>query len=172
MKRIYRSRKERILGGVCGGMGEYLNVDPVILRLLFVLLVFAGGAGVILYIVAWMIIPEGSAGAEKAPSFPTGEKSTDAVVEGFVREVEEVAEQVEKRLEQAVERLEKKGASTAPQRVIGILLILTGIFLFLAKFVDLSWIWVFFWPLLLVVLGLLLLLSAWRAESRHATKKL
>ncbi len=172
MKRIYRSRKERILGGVCGGMGEYLNVDPVILRLLFVLLVFAGGAGVILYIVAWMIIPEGSAGTEKAPSFSTGEKSTDAVVEGFVREVEEAAEQVEKRLEQAVERLEKKGASTTPQRVIGIFLILTGIFLFLTKFVDLSWIWVFFWPLLLVVLGLLLLLSAWRAESRRTLKKL
>lgn len=55
--RLYRSGKERILGGVCGGLGEYFDVDPVIFRLLFVALAFAGGLGIILYIIAWIIIP-------------------------------------------------------------------------------------------------------------------
>jgi phage shock protein C len=57
IKRLYRSGKDRILGGVCGGIGEYFQIDPVIIRLLFVILAFAWGFGVLLYIIAWIIIP-------------------------------------------------------------------------------------------------------------------
>jgi phage shock protein C len=56
MKRLYRSNKERILGGVCGGMGEYLNADPIIIRLLWILFAFSG-VGLLLYFIAWIIIP-------------------------------------------------------------------------------------------------------------------
>lgn len=56
-KRLYRSGKHRILGGVCGGIGEYLNVDPVIIRLLWVIATLALGFGVLAYIIAWIIIP-------------------------------------------------------------------------------------------------------------------
>ena len=57
-KRLYRSGKDKILGGVCGGIGEYLNVDPVIIRLLWVVgTLISMGAGIILYIIAWIIIP-------------------------------------------------------------------------------------------------------------------
>jgi len=55
--RLYRSGNDRILGGVCGGIADYLGVDPVIIRLLWVLLVLMGGAGVLLYLIAWIIIP-------------------------------------------------------------------------------------------------------------------
>ncbi|MFH1257626.1 MAG: PspC domain-containing protein [Candidatus Micrarchaeota archaeon] len=58
MRRLYRSTHDRILGGVCGGFGDYFNVDPNLVRLLFVLLCFAGGAGIILYLVAWLLLPE------------------------------------------------------------------------------------------------------------------
>jgi len=58
IKRLYRSSKEKILGGVAGGMAEYLKVDPVLLRLLWVALVFlSGGFGLIIYIICWIIIP-------------------------------------------------------------------------------------------------------------------
>jgi len=57
IKRIYRSGEERILGGVCGGIAEHLNVDPVLIRLLWVLGSLAWGAGIFLYIIAWVIIP-------------------------------------------------------------------------------------------------------------------
>lgn len=66
-RRLLRSRDERVLGGVCGGIGEYLGVDPVLIRLAAVLLVFAGGAGVIAYIVAWIVIPEEPEGAAHEP---------------------------------------------------------------------------------------------------------
>ena len=56
MKRLYRNTDEGKLGGVCAGLGEYLNIDPVIIRLLFLLLIFAGGF--VAYLVAWIIVPE------------------------------------------------------------------------------------------------------------------
>ena len=57
IKRVYRSRTNKILGGVAGGIAEYFEIDPVWIRLLFVLMLFAGGFGIIAYIVCWLIIP-------------------------------------------------------------------------------------------------------------------
>jgi len=57
VKRLYRSGKDRMLGGVCGGIAEYLNADPTIVRLAWALFMLAVGSGVLAYIVAWMIIP-------------------------------------------------------------------------------------------------------------------
>ncbi|MBI5225596.1 PspC domain-containing protein [Candidatus Micrarchaeota archaeon] len=57
VKRLYRSRDEKIIGGVCAGIGKYFNVDPVLVRLLFVILAWAGGLGIVLYLVAWLITP-------------------------------------------------------------------------------------------------------------------
>jgi len=58
-KRLYRSRKEKIIGGVCGGLGEFLDVDPTIIRLLWAIItILSIGAGIVAYLVAWIIIPE------------------------------------------------------------------------------------------------------------------
>jgi phage shock protein C len=56
-KRLYKSRSDRRIAGVCGGIAEYFNVDPIIIRLLAAALLFTG-PGLILYIIAWIIIPE------------------------------------------------------------------------------------------------------------------
>ncbi len=58
IKRLYRSGKNKILGGVCGGIGAYFNVDPVLVRLLWVCFSLMYGAGIIAYIIAWIIIPK------------------------------------------------------------------------------------------------------------------
>jgi phage shock protein PspC (stress-responsive transcriptional regulator) len=58
MKRLYRSRTKRIIAGVCGGIAEYFNIDPTIVRLLWLLLTLSGGTGLVVYILAWVIIPE------------------------------------------------------------------------------------------------------------------
>jgi len=58
-KKIYRSRTNKIIGGVCGGLGEYFNVDPSIIRLFWLLACIAGGVGIIAYIVCLIIIPVG-----------------------------------------------------------------------------------------------------------------
>ena len=56
-KRLYRSASDRMLLGVCGGIGEYLNVDSTIIRLLWAILVFWGGIGILAYLVEAVIIP-------------------------------------------------------------------------------------------------------------------
>jgi len=57
-KRMYRSHKEKMIGGVCGGIAEYFDIDPVFVRILFVVAVFAGGSGILGYIICWIIIPQ------------------------------------------------------------------------------------------------------------------
>ena len=55
--RLYRSRSDRMIGGVAGGLGHYFNVDPVWIRLAFVVLAM-GGAGILAYLILWIVIPE------------------------------------------------------------------------------------------------------------------
>ena len=58
-KKLYRSRKDRMIAGVCGGIAEYFNIDPVIVRLVAVLLLIPGGLpGFIPYVVLWILVPE------------------------------------------------------------------------------------------------------------------
>lgn len=58
MKKLYRSKTDRKIAGVCGGLGEYFGVDSTLVRLAAVVLIFASGAGLLAYLVAWAIIPE------------------------------------------------------------------------------------------------------------------
>ncbi len=55
--KLYRSNTDKVIGGVSGGLANYLNVDVVIIRILFVLLALFGGGGVLIYIVLWIAIP-------------------------------------------------------------------------------------------------------------------
>jgi len=58
MKRLYRSAKNKIIAGVCSGIGEYYGIDPVVIRLVWVILTLVSfGFGVLAYLIAWMIIP-------------------------------------------------------------------------------------------------------------------
>ena len=56
-KRLYRSGKDKVLGGVCGGLGDYFNIDPIFIRLLWILFILAYGTGILVYLIAWFIIP-------------------------------------------------------------------------------------------------------------------
>lgn len=65
-RRLYRSRTDRVLGGVAGGLGDYFGVDSTIIRLVFVLLSLWGGAGGVLYLIAWVIVPRHPGGGYEA----------------------------------------------------------------------------------------------------------
>jgi len=56
-KKLYRSRTDRIIAGVCGGLSEYFNTNPNVIRLIFILLVFFQGLGVILYVILLILVP-------------------------------------------------------------------------------------------------------------------
>lgn len=57
-ERLYRSRKERVIGGVCGGLAEYFGIDPIIIRIVAVVLLFGHGVGLLAYIIMWIAVPE------------------------------------------------------------------------------------------------------------------
>ena len=69
-RRLYRKREGQIVAGVCTGLADYLGIDVTIVRLVFAALTIFGGAGVLLYVIAWAVVPE------------EGEKSS--IVEGLV----------------------------------------------------------------------------------------
>ena len=57
MRRLFRSRTEKKIAGVCAGLGEYFNIDPVIFRIIFVILLLVGGSGLLLYLIMWLVTP-------------------------------------------------------------------------------------------------------------------
>jgi phage shock protein C len=59
VKRLVRSERNKVVGGVCGGLGEYLDIDPTIIRLVFVVFTLAGGSGVLVYLILWLVMPPG-----------------------------------------------------------------------------------------------------------------
>ena len=56
-RRLYRSRKNRIVAGVAGGLGEYFDIDPVFVRVIFVLATLAGASGLLAYLILWIVVP-------------------------------------------------------------------------------------------------------------------
>src|SRR5215211_3080330 len=76
-----RSRSERVIAGVCGGVGRYLGVDPVLLRIAFIILALANGLGVIAYVVCWVAIPEERPDQPSTPA-PQGRRETGRLVLG------------------------------------------------------------------------------------------
>jgi phage shock protein C len=73
-KRLYRSKNDKMIGGVCGGFGEYLGMDAIIIRIIWVISLFLGGVGFILYLAALIMIPENP---DEKSSETQGRKKTD-----------------------------------------------------------------------------------------------
>lgn len=65
-RKLYRSQTQKMIAGVCGGLAEFLNLDPTVVRLIFVLLALGAGHGVLIYLVLWLIMPR----SEAAPNPP------------------------------------------------------------------------------------------------------
>lgn len=56
-KRLHRSRTEKMIGGVCGGLAEYFGIDPTIVRVVWVLITLMAGVGILLYLILWIVMP-------------------------------------------------------------------------------------------------------------------
>ncbi len=95
-RRLYRDPEHRVLGGVCGGLGAYFNMDPVILRIIFVVLFFVtGGSALLAYIVLWIAVPKAITTAQRLEM--RGQEATVKNIErSFREEVKEVKESYQK----------------------------------------------------------------------------
>ncbi|UCD95406.1 MAG: PspC domain-containing protein [Candidatus Zixiibacteriota bacterium] len=123
-KRLYRSRVNSKIGGVCGGVGEYFDIDPTIVRIIAILLAFADGVGIFAYVIAWIIVPR-----------------RPLEVEGEVVQQEVSAE----------------SSSEWNRFLPGIILIVIGGLFLLKNFYWWFDFWDFFWPAILVIVGLILI---------------
>lgn len=85
-RRLTRSRDDRVIAGVCGGLAEHFGVDTVLVRIAALILLFAGGAGFLLYLIGWIAIPEGpaDASAPAGTTTPTGERTGGAMALGLL----------------------------------------------------------------------------------------
>ena len=73
MKRLYRSRKDRIVGGVCAGLAAYIDADPSLIRLVWIVVTLISlGTGLIVYLAAWIIIPESPEESTKQTTITDG----------------------------------------------------------------------------------------------------
>ena len=81
MSQLRRSKTDKVIAGVCGGLGRSLGVDPVWLRIAFVALTLAGGSGVLIYVIAWIAIPEGD---ESDSAIPVTRTVTPALIVGGI----------------------------------------------------------------------------------------
>lgn len=76
--RLYRSRTDKVLGGVCGGLGRYLGIDPIVIRIIFILLTIGPtNIGVLLYILLWILLPV--EGAAESAAGSTGDRLAEGV---------------------------------------------------------------------------------------------
>jgi phage shock protein PspC (stress-responsive transcriptional regulator) len=101
-KRLYRDPENSVIGGVCGGLGAYFSVDPIIFRLLFVIFFFAGGASILVYVILWIVLPKAETAAQKLEM--RGEKVNVSNLEKKIREeYETVKENVKKNVSKARE---------------------------------------------------------------------
>ncbi len=85
--RLMRSRRDKVIAGVCGGLGEYFNIDPVVVRLIFVLATLTSGIGFVLYPVLWLIMPKAPSGMPSAFSDPAQHMGNSGAV--FTRQASE-----------------------------------------------------------------------------------
>lgn len=150
--RITKSKTDKVIDGVCGGLAEYFGIDPVLVRLVFVLLVFIDGLGLVLYIILAIIMPQ----AEKLDQSP---KET-------IREnVQEIGERVKEAGEGLGAALSKKTDEKPLHRGrwLGVFLILLGIFFLLDNLGLIKWIDKdLIWPIILIFIGAWLLIKRWR----------
>ncbi len=136
--RLTRSSDDKILGGVCGGIARYLGVDPLLIRILFVLLALANGLGVLPYFVLWVVLPVGEP-SEKAPAMdPFGRREP----------VNTVAQPANRAM------------------VGGAVLVVVGLLLLLKNLGALWWFrWDMVAPLMLIVVGAIVVMGALRDDD-------
>lgn len=107
IKRLYRDIDNRVIGGVCSGLGAYFNTDPLWFRIAFVVSLFIGGAGAIVYLVIWIITPPAVTVSERLEM--RGDPITISNIEkAFKEEMSELKDKLDDLTEQAKQTFKKK----------------------------------------------------------------
>jgi phage shock protein PspC (stress-responsive transcriptional regulator) len=155
--RLTRDTKRAVLGGVAAGFANYFGIDPVLARLAFILLVFFNGAGLLLYLVCWVIMPR----REQEAGAPESTEPTPA---------DRIAAEVRQAGEKVVQDLHRSPRSPRQGKIIGgSILVVLGILFLLDKFSWWRWPdWASIgrlWPVILIAIGISMLVEAARGKK-------
>ena len=163
-KKLQRSRKKKVFAGIAGGLSEYLDIDPVIIRVVFVLVTIFHGFGLIIYIIMWIVIPEepfDMSFTEKGTNFSasSGNSFSDGSNVGSQSIFEEAAK--------AAEQANKGGSSSNGRVIVGAILILIGLIFLSEKFfpfLDFE----FVFAVGIIVLGISLLFNFFNKSEKSS----
>jgi phage shock protein C len=139
-RRLYRSQTRAVIAGVAAGLGEYFDIDPVIIRLLFIVIVFFGGFGIPLYIVLWILLPKKN----------TGDLGTEETMKSNIAEMRMQAETLGERIRSHKSNTSTRNFFAYATIAIGALILLDNLGMFRFNL---------YWPVILIILGLLLLVK-------------
>ncbi|OIO06788.1 hypothetical protein COX68_03875 [Candidatus Falkowbacteria bacterium CG_4_10_14_0_2_um_filter_41_15] len=136
IKKFYRSRTDRVIWGICGGLGEYFGIDSTLVRILFVLLAFGSGSGIVLYLILALIVPNGPHDKTKGSG-----------------RVGELAEELSASAEQASGKM-REGDCHHTRNILGLIILTIGLVLMLKEIFHFNINWGLIYPFLIILLGL------------------
>lgn len=152
-KKLTKSRTNRVISGVAGGLGEYLNVDPLIFRILFVVFTFAGCFGALAYLILLIMMPQDHS------SFHHNSRVSDAEYE--VVNDSHRTQEAEKKEYNTTEFSDSFSSRIGTGKVvsfsIGFLFVIMGVFILLSKMLHFNW-WQFVFPATLLTVGIVILI--------------
>lgn len=140
--RLYRPEYNRVIGGVCAGLGIFLQIDPAIVRLILVLITIFGGSGVLLYLILWIIIPSESSNPEL-----TKENINDNIMD------------IKNKAQQFSKEIKSNTSKWNTRQLFGIVILVFGILLLFGNFgfVSLSHLVKFIPAIIIIILGIAIL---------------
>jgi len=157
-RKLYRSRSERMICGVCGGLANYFDMDPTIVRIIFVLLALANGAGILIYIIMAIVVPL------KGSKVSTSKE----VIKENVEEIKETASELGQEIRSTFEKTDDEETSNKIRRrrnMLGFALIIIGVIIMLSTLNLFRWIsWGYIWPAIIIAVGLLIIFSSRRKK--------
>lgn len=140
-KKLYRSRKHRVIGGVASGLAEYFGLDPILMRVIFVIITLINGIGILLYLILWIVIPEEP--FEVAYQIKTEDAAQSPGIENTVEEL--------------AHKNNGKGRT-----IFGIILIIVGLLFLAERFIP-AFCFEDIFPIALIIIGALLI---WNSVSK------
>lgn len=141
---LHRSSTNKVIAGVAGGLGEYFDIDPTFIRIVFLLLTFFGGSGILIYIVLWIIMPLDTSSS----------KNPNEHIKENVNEFKEAAH----KFAQDIRATRKNHNREDSRKWFGIIILVIGALFLLDSFgIYSSWYFSRLWPLILIVFGLVIL---------------
>lgn len=143
-KRLERSRRNRVIAGVCAGLADYFKIDIALMRVLFVVAAICGSFGFWMYVILWIVVPEENI---LGPGSSSNERIYDDTIDITPNEEKEVKEVKE----------EKKAVNGA--MIVSLIMIFVGLVALVDNFTPLAWVWKL-WPVPIIIIGVILLIGS------------